>query len=163
MGELRRGVVSANIYSLAASPSGGQLAVTSDSNTMHVFNLPTPESTGDQLARPEGDKGSYLNWQKWGGLAKLPFAPRILTDVYSFVNADFDPGEDSGMSSHPHTQHGAPTKARVKGLVGWVDDETIVVLSAGRDARYERFKLSLDENEPASLRRAGWSKYMKPN
>ena len=26
-----------------------------------------------------------------------------------------------------------------KGLVGWTDDETLVVLSAGRDARYERF------------------------
>ena len=53
--------------------------------------------------------------------------------------------------------------ARVKGLVGWVDDETIVVLSSGSDARYERFKLDLDTGGPATLERSGWSRFMRPN
>ncbi|KAL9081951.1 MAG: hypothetical protein Q9159_006868 [Coniocarpon cinnabarinum] len=180
LGELRRGVNPAEVYSLAASPSGGQLAVTSNTNTLHVFNLPTshlqqrvapPPSSPRALsaspradqqsvqsspspvsASPPTDSGSYLNWQKWGSLAKMPFAPRVLTDVYSFAHVAFDPGQDE-----------FPGVDRTKGLVGWVDDETIVVLSAGKDARYERFELKLDDNEPATLRRVGWSRYMRPN
>lgn len=178
LGELRRGVGTANIYSLAASPSGGQLAVTSDTNTLHIFNLPTshlqsapqPPSSAAQTttsesewqsverspsprpASPGSNSGSYLNWQKWGSLAKIPFAPRVLTDVYSFVSVAFDPGQDD-----------YPGIERVKGLIGWIDDEHIAMLSAGKDARYERFELRLHENEPATLRRIGWSRYMRPN
>ena len=201
LGELRRGVGSATIYSLAASPSGGQLAVTSDTNTLHVFNLPTSHlqrgananavvsietahdaewQTVDRSPSPVSStpepSGSYLNWQKWGSLAKLPFAPRVLSDVYSFVHVAFDPGnDDEDVSSSPTRGSGRTSvdlsrsneasqgQRRVKGLVGWVDDETIVVLSAGRDARYERFKLDLDQQGPATLRRVGWSRYMRPN
>ena len=179
LGELRRGVNPANIYSLAASPSGGQLAVTSDTNTLHVFNLPTSHLQAQQpidsrqrqnhsgdvewqsierspspptVASPGSTGGSYLNWQKWGTLAKIPFAPRVFTDVYSFVSVAFDPGQDD-----------APGLDRAKGCIGWVDDENVVVLSAGRDARYERFELKMEENEPATLKRTGWSRYMRPN
>lgn len=178
LGELRRGVGAANIYSLAASPSGGQLAVTSDTNTLHIFNLPTshlqaalqpPSGAAQKMTAepdwqnvdhspsllstsPQSSSGSYLNWQKWGSLAKIPFAPRVLTDVYSFVSTAFESGQDD-----------FPGVERVKGLVGWVDDEHIVVLSSGKDARYERFELKLNDNEPATLRRVGWSRYMRPN
>lgn len=186
---------------MAASPSGGQLALTSDTNTLHIFNLPTSHlqksqqsskstakagaeqdwhsverSPSPMPAAPGSNEGSYLNWQKWGSFAKIPFAPRIFTDVYSFVSTGFDPGKDdddtasssvgarqSSSSIKSTTKDDAPKAERVKGLVGWIDDETLVVLSAGRDARYERFKLHLDDNGAATLQRNGWARYMKPN
>ena len=170
LGELRRGVGSAEIYGLAASPSGGQLAVTSNTNTLHIFNLPTSQSqiakqslsdkpsspdrhsSSSMSSSPPSTSPSLLNWQKWTTLSKIPYAPRVFTDVYSFVSATFDPGSDE-----------YPGIERSKGMIGWVSDETIVVLSSGRDARYERFELKMEEGEGASLKRVGWSRFMRPN
>ena len=189
LGELRRGVAAASIYALAISPSGRYLALTSDTNTLHIFDLPrptdrtprqqrhsldsnsSPQSRTDQAS--QDGSGSYLNPQKWGGLAKLPFAPRVFSDVYSFVTATFDPGRE-GDNDHYKVQYqpnsgglpgsgGNARRAPPKGVVGWIDDETLVVLSAGADARYERFALDLFDSCQAVCRRLGWSRFMRPN
>lgn len=90
-----------------------------------------------------------MNIQKWGSLAKLPFAPRIFSDTYSFAIVAFDPGADQSASP--------------KGLAAWIDDYTIVVLSAGWDARYERFRLAGTESGGVHLTRVGWCRFMRPN
>jgi len=170
MGELRRGVGTATIYSLDISPSNSHLAVTSDTSTLHIFDLP------EALHHPEPSRSSSVNnkvqsierspqpapvGNKWGSLAKLPFAPRVFKDVYSCASTQFDPGygEEPGSKQSQLTPT-LPTPA--KGIVGWLDDETVVLISAGRDARYERFVLT-ENNQGKNIFRTGWSRFMRPN
>lgn len=159
LAELRRGMSPASIYSIGISPSSNRLAVTSDSSTLHIFDLPNPERDSTQSSDAEaGSSGWIGNVQKWGALARIPFAPRVFTDVYSFASTQFDPG------SEPSDAHSAPdaTPKVPKGLVGWLDDETIVVISAGQDARYERFAL-VEKDGRVGCARVGWSRFLRPN
>ncbi|KAI4266465.1 MAG: hypothetical protein L6R38_008726, partial [Xanthoria sp. 2 TBL-2021] len=50
--ELRRGVDPAAIFSLAISPSNTLLAVTSDKATLHIFDLPHPNSNSTSRNNP---------------------------------------------------------------------------------------------------------------
>lgn len=191
LGELRRGVAAASIYSLAISPSGRYLALTSDTNTLHIFHLPQPADKTAKQQRQSLESNSspqrrsdqasqdasapYLNLQKWGGLSKIPFAPRLFSDFYSFVTATFDPGREDDRDHYkvqslsetggngPPSSGGNVGKGTRKGVVGWIDDETLVVISAGADARYERFALDLFDSGQAVCRRVGWSRFMRPN
>ncbi|KAI9726970.1 MAG: Phosphatidylinositol 3,5-bisphosphate-binding protein [Chrysothrix sp. TS-e1954] len=169
MGELRRGVNPATIYSLAISPSGAHLAVTSDTNTLHIFNLPGSSKSSKSSSTVDGNwqrlehtpspppPGNYMNLQKWGGLAKLPFAPRVFSDVYSFASAHFDPGEEKDKMNV------SSKDGYVKGVVGWVEDQVLAVISAGKDARYERFELMPDDTGKTVCSRVGWSRFLRPS
>jgi WD40 repeat protein len=68
LAELRRGVDPAAVFSLAFSPSGATLAVTSDKSTLHIFDLPASTHTAPTNADP--------NNHKWGFLSKVPLLPR---------------------------------------------------------------------------------------
>lgn len=168
--ELRRSLTPAAICGLAISPTGSFLAATSATQTLHVFALPAAPTTGAEESREAVERGwtavehtpappaagtagasTYGGFQKWGAIARLPFAPRVLKDVYSVASCAYEPGEKE------------PALAGKKGIVGWVGDEFVVVLSAGRDARYERFRLSWNEMGSAGIKRVGWARFMRPN
>ena len=49
-------------------------------------------------------------------------------------------------------------KAR-KGVVGWLDESTIVVVGAGRDGRWEKFVVGFGEGG-RWVGRQGWKRYL---
>ncbi|KAG2417326.1 hypothetical protein HFD88_008545 [Aspergillus terreus] len=137
MAELRRGVDQAVIFSLAISPSNNLLAVTSDKSTLHIFDLPHPRALAHRSPSPS-EEG--LN-QKWGILGKIPLLPRVFSDVYSFASAHFEMGEESPTGSLHVPPLGTTLGRPLKGVIGWLDDRTILVIGSGRDGRWERFVL----------------------
>lgn len=116
------------------------------------------------------NNSSYFSVQKWGSLARMPFAPRIFSDVYSFAAATCNLPEEEVVlpTAAKHQDAGdflaisMPT-IRPRGIVGWVDDVTLVVISAGTQARYERFALEVDDTGSTICKREGWSRFMRPN
>lgn len=175
MGELRRGVDHAIIYSIAISPNSALLAVTSDKSTLHVFDLPsiqTQSHTGSVASnRPHRNSNSSSNAsnleegnkQKWGILARIPLMPRVFSDVYSLASAHFEvddaPQSDLGKTAIlpiPGIPGGKPRK----GVIGWKDDYTLLVIGAGRDGRWEKFILGEGSDGRRHLVRNGWKRYL---
>ncbi|KAK6594577.1 svp1-like protein 2 [Botrytis cinerea] len=151
--ELRRGVDHADIFSISISPSGQLLAVTSDKATLHVFDIPHPSkpprsesATGHRRLTSLGGGGSPTTpdsdaRNKWGILGKLPLMPRLFSDIYSFATATFSTGEEPlSTSSNPLTASDAGPKAS-KGVIGWTSDESLIVVGAGTDSRWENLSL----------------------
>lgn len=177
LGELRRGVDPAVIYSIAISPNSATLAVTSDKSTMHIFDLPalcrssngamtsnrSHRNSNSSSATGIADEG---NKQKWGFLGKIPLLPRVFSDVYSFTSAHFesddDPQTDLGRSVAMPIP-GIPGGKPRKGIIGWRDDYTILVIGAGRDGRWEKFILGEGEDGRRHLVRNGWKRYLGKN
>ncbi|KAK2750438.1 Phosphatidylinositol 3,5-bisphosphate-binding protein [Myotisia sp. PD_48] len=158
MGELRRGLDQAEIFSLAISPSNSLLAVTSDKSTLHIFDLPhsrgSPTNNGSPAQTPEEPKN-----QKWGVLGKIPFLPRVFSDVYSFASAHFEMGDEpvgSGYIPPLGSAFGRPPK----GLIGWTSDQSLIVIGAGKDGRWERFVLQELNDGSRQCLRAGWKRYL---
>jgi WD repeat-containing protein 45 len=86
----------------------------------------------------------------------------VFSDIYSFASAHFEIGDE-------YQGNGSPTYLPAlgslgvrpqKGIIGWVDEQTILVVGAGRDGRWERFKIEEDEEGKRSLRRDGWKRYL---
>lgn len=88
----------------------------------------------------------------------------MLTDNYSIASTQFDAGSDA-KSLREGIDRGDTSSDRTnrKGVVGWLDDSTIAIISAGADARYERYALHDSGQGRASCVREGWSKFLKPN
>jgi WD40 repeat protein len=157
LAELRRGVDSAAIFSLAFSPDGSTLAVTSDKSTLHVFDL--------KSATAAAEAGPKQN--KYGLLSQIPLLPRQFSDTYPTATIKFDMG-DEPVAWGPHAKSatmsagipGVPGGRPTKGLIGWLDDETIIVLGAGQDPRWERFQLGLDDKGKKCLVSNGWRRYI---
>ncbi|KAH0544621.1 Phosphatidylinositol 3,5-bisphosphate-binding protein [Glutinoglossum americanum] len=162
--ELRRGVDPAAIFSLAISPSNTLLATTSDKSTLHIFDLPhphhlsRPEATatkGQQIPAknsPANGGGDESSNQKWGILGKIPLLPRVFSDVYSFASAHFEIGDEvppSGQAGRATslTGMGVLGTRPPKGIVGWLSDDTLLVIGAGRDGRWEKFMLIEGEDQ----------------
>lgn len=225
--ELRRGIASATILSLAISPTNDRLAVTSDTCTLHIFDLPyasnttpithqRPNSAQQGTLRPQHSRtssgasrgsrnspgysrsptpehnASAATNNKWGTLAKLPFAPRVFSDTYSVASCTFDPGNDAGgtltkeagtsIAKDPSTGAfakdkrgrytmdededfvdilpGVPGGSPPKGVAAWIDEETLVIVNAGRDARYERFLVRADGRGGTVVGRTAWKRYL---
>ncbi|KAL2852196.1 WD40-repeat-containing domain protein [Aspergillus pseudodeflectus] len=157
MAELRRGVDHAAIFSLAISPSNNLLAVTSDKSTLHVFDLPHP-SKNPYHNQATSSSEERLN-RKWGILGKIPLLPRMFSDVYSFANIHFEMGEETqGVGYVPPlgTTLGRP----MKGVIGWSDDNTILVVSSGRGGRWEKFVLREGEDGRRHCVKDGWKRYL---
>ncbi len=172
--ELRRGVDPAFIFSISISPSSTMLAVTSDKSTLHIFDLPpklsstarqnpwSPTSRSASPAATPADDASATN-QKWGFLSKLPLLPRVFSDIYSFASVHFEIGDDyqGGNGSLGYLPALGSLGVRPhKGLIGWVDEQTILVIGAGRDGRWERFKIAEDQEGKRGVRRDGWKRYL---
>ena len=176
--ELRRGVDQAAIFSLAISPSNTLLATTSDKSTLHIFDLPhhpsRPESSiASRQQSPVGGSavnasGDDTNNQKWGILGKIPLLPRVFSDVYSFASAHFEMGDEVPLPgqlarasiSTAALGLGVLGSRPLKGVVGWLSDDTLLVIGAGRDGRWEKFVLVEGEDRKRICVRQGWKRYL---
>ena len=170
-GEFRRGVDKAVVYSLAFSPDNSLLATTSDKSTLHVFDVSrpiTPSNTKGGYASSidsSEDSNPAASNQKYGFLSRLPLLPRVFSDVYSscstqFSTDDADPVaiSSSGTTSQPIS--GMPGGRAPKGVIGWLNDWTVLVIGAGRDGRWEKFMLGEDERGRRLIGRRGWKRYL---
>lgn len=157
--ELRRGVDYAVIFSLAISPSNTLLAVTSDKSTLHVFDLPHP---GNILRRSQSpsSQSEERSSHKWGVLGKLPLLPRVFSDVYSFASAHFEIGDEAPPGSLYVPPLGTSLGRLPKGVIGWTNDETILVIGSGRDGRWEKFVLREGDEGRRCCVREGWKRYL---
>lgn len=157
--ELRRGVDPAAIFSLSFSPSSHILAVTSDKSTLHIFDLHAAQANTNAETDPKQ--------HKWGLLSKIPLLPRQFSDNYSTASAKFEMG-DEPVTWGPHAKSatlsvgipGVPGGRPTKGLVGWQDDQTIVVLGAGQDPRWERFTIGVNEAGKTVFSDYKWKRYI---
>lgn len=170
-GEFRRGVDKAIVYSLAFSPDSSLLATTSDKSTLHVFDVSRPTTPSSakigyasSIDSSEDNHPAASN-QKYGFLSKLPLLPRVFSDVYSscsiqFSTDDTDPAAITSSSSISQSIPGIPGGRAPKGVIGWLNDWTILVVGAGRDGRWEKFMLGEDERGRRVIGRRGWKRYL---
>jgi hypothetical protein len=52
---------------------------------------------------------------------------------------------------------GRPTK----GLLGWLDNQTLLIIGAGQDARWEKYIVGVDEHSKRVIMKEGWKKYLE--
>ncbi|KAF4764450.1 hypothetical protein HAV15_000207 [Penicillium sp. str.  len=159
LAELRRGVDHAVVFSISFSPSNTLLAVTSDKSTLHIFDIPHQQPTARRSQSPSPASEEAPPSQKWGILGKIPLLPRVFSDVYSFANAHFEIGEQANLGSHVPpigSSFGRPQK----GLIGWCDDQTLLVIGAGKEGRWEKFVLREGEEGKRYCLRDGWKRYL---
>lgn len=104
--------------------------------------------------------------QKWGILGKIPLLPRVFSDIYSFASAHIEIGDnpqfDGAVSSPSLTSPipGMPGGRPPKGIIGWKNDHTVLVIGAGRDGRWERFVIREGEDGKRHCNREGWRRYL---
>lgn len=109
------------------------------------------------------DLSGYANpARKYGNLADLPFAPKFMKEAYSSLSCPFEIGDES-----PYVPPGAVLQERYadgrppKGRIAWIGDDELVVVGAGRDARWERFRMGFDVEGRRGIERVGWKKYLE--
>jgi len=168
--ELRRGVDHATIYSIGISPDNTLLAVTSDKSTMHIFDLPHPSqasqdgyAVGTANSLPSGSGTNETSSQKWGILGKIPLLPRVFSDIYSIASAPFETGDDPSIGGHgtPNLPiPGIPGGKPAKGVIGWLNEYTVMVVGAGRDGRWEKFIVGTADDGKRYCVRNGWKRYL---
>ena len=148
--------------------------MTSDKSTLHVFDIPHPSKpprseSGTGTPRSSAQTGGVSPSpndvgpsQKWGVLGRIPLLPRVFSDTYSFASVHFEIGNEpsygtsaGGASSSTFDSRPRPPK----GIIGWTDDDTIIVIGAGRDSRWEKFKVAEDELKRRWVYRDGWKRY----
>jgi hypothetical protein len=169
--EFRRGVDPATIFSIGVSPNNSMLAVTSDKSTLHLFDLPQLSSNKAPSAKTgspapvaslsEEDAASH----KWGFVGKIPFLPRVFSDEYSFASVPFETGDDPtpgvNLVGAPYRPiPGIPGGRAAKGIIGWLDDQTILILGTGRDGRWEKFVVGSNHEGKRYCQRQGWKRYL---
>ncbi|KAI0203261.1 WD40 repeat-like protein [Astrocystis sublimbata] len=172
LGERRRGTENATIFSLRFSPSGNMLACTSDKGSLHIFDVPNPRrpssatrSTGSATSiNPSAPVNATTDaTNKWGFLSNIPFGP--FSDVYSFTSAPFDTGNEPLQTNQNMRRLSdnavLGTTRPVKGVIGWIHEESLLVIGAGHDARWEKFILQDGGDGRQALVREGWKGYLR--
>lgn len=149
----------ADIFSLAISPSNTLLAVTSDKSTLHIFDLPHARNAA-QNHQPPTATGEEALYQKWGFLGKIPLLPRLFSDVYSFASAPFEIGDEAPPGTAYVPQLGSSFGRPPKGIIGWENDDTLLLIGAGRDGRWERFVIQEGQDGKRICTRVGWKRYL---
>lgn len=191
LAELRRGVDPAFIFSIAISPDSNLLGVTSDKSTLHIFDLSqlpgrplqsprtgtkspngsSRRSQSPQVSSPSIDDEQPQN--KWGFFSKIPLLPRIFSDTYSFASTHFEMGDEGTPSgstlSYLPALGSLPTRP-MKGILGWKDNSTLLVIGTGRDSRWERFQIgdrvvtaggpNGTEEVKRDIWKDGWKRYL---
>lgn len=158
LAELRRGVDPAVVFSIAFSPSNTSLAVTSDKGTLHVFNVPHPHHAGRRSQSPAPATEEPTS-QKWGILGKIPMLPRVFSDTYSVASAHFAMGNEA-LQERSSAQSYSPRGRPRKGVIGWLDDNTILVIGSGKEGIWERFLLRDGDDGKRYCVRDGWKRYL---
>lgn len=127
---------------------------------------------------------------RWGILGQLPLMPRYFRDVTSFAQIAFASADDSSMSTvsansqgnnaqeplsnlrnSRSSRNGQPLSSNKdseysvnikpnKGEIGWPTEDEIIVIGAGDDARWERFRLVREQTGERSLVKSGWKRFM---
>lgn len=160
--ELRRGIDRATIFSLGFSPSGAMLACTSDKSTLHIFDIPNVRRQSVAQRGQQHHGIGDVEPGKWGILSQLPLMPRLFSDVYSFASAPFQAADEGIIGGIPYsdgaTALGTPRAA--KGIIGWISEDSLAVVGAGKDARWERFVLVTDESGRRVCVKEGWKRYL---
>jgi hypothetical protein len=154
-GEVRRGVDAAVILGVAFSPSGTAVAVTSDKGTLHIFDLPSGGRSSHESRASEPTPTDH----KWRMLSKLPLLPRQFSDTYSNCSTPFSLGDDY-TSLDTGLVPGVPGGRPTKGLLGWLDESSVVCIGAGQDARWEKFVVGYDDMGKRAVWREGWRRYL---
>lgn len=149
--EFRRGIDKAVILSLAFSPDRQLLAATSDKSTLHIFE---PSIHFDSDAT-----------NKWGFLSKLPLLPRQFSDTYSSATIKFRLSEEhSGAPTCPGLKDevldAVPGSGLTQGLIGWVDDQRLVVVGAGLDPVWEIFRVTNVAHSSCVIELEAWKRYL---
>lgn len=144
------------------------LACTSDKSTLHIFDIPgkssqgngprtSQQSTSSTILPNQGDEGKG----KWGILGKIPLMPRMFSDIYSFASAPFEAGDEPLIGGLPMSESiTLGTSRPQKGIIGWLGEESLAVIGAGRDARWEKFIISEGEDGKRFCFREGWKRYL---
>lgn len=111
----------------------------------------------------DADLAGYSNpARKYGNLADLPFAPKFMKETYSSLSCRFEIGDES-----PYIPRGAVLQERYadgrppKGRIAWIGDDELVVVGAGRDARWEKFRMGFDVERRRGIERVGWKAYLE--
>jgi hypothetical protein len=159
--ELRRGIDTATIFSLGFSPSSTILACTSDKSTLHLFDIPHPRKANSHRRNQQSGASASDVEGKWGILSKIPMMPRVFSDIYSFASAPFEAEDESVIGGIPVSRGaGLMTTKPVKGLIGWIAEDALIVLGAGQDARWEKFVIVTGEDGKRHCVREGWKRYL---
>ncbi|KAH8201819.1 hypothetical protein TruAng_003993 [Truncatella angustata] len=148
--ERRRGSESAQIYSLRFSPSGRILACTSAKGSLHVFDVNPASQAASAM-----ESANNPSTNRWGILSNIPFGP--FQDTYSFATAKFELGDEAGLNDSMAV---LGTTRPIKGVIGWTEENCLIIVGAGTDARWERFVLTAGENGTRILVRGGWKRYL---
>ncbi|KAL2262288.1 hypothetical protein VTK26DRAFT_1840 [Humicola hyalothermophila] len=117
--------------------------------------------TSSGVAAPTGDSGNTnttaaQNRGKYGFLSRLPLMPRLFSDVYSFASAPFASSDHDtngtsvaaagGLARLPPDGNATLGTSRPpKGVIGWIGEDTLLVVGAGRDPRWEKFVVVVQE------------------
>ncbi|KAL5417333.1 hypothetical protein PMIN04_007788 [Paraphaeosphaeria minitans] len=158
LGEFRRGIDEAAVFSIAFSPCDSMLAVTSDKSTVHVFDLPNGVQTTTHIDPKK---------HKYGIFSKIPFLPGPLSDTYSSASTRFEMGDEMGgwsLQSKAATKEVlskfSPERVPTKGLLGWISNNEFLIIGAGQDARWEKFEVIVDEANNKYIQRKAWKRYL---
>ena len=93
--------------------------------------------------------------------------PRVFSDIYSFASARIESEEapKSGPAGSANSKSTAPIPGLPggrpsKGVIGWLNNHTILVIGAGRDGRWEKFIVGEAEDGTRHCIRQGWKRYL---
>lgn len=142
------------------------LACTSDKFTLHIFDIPHPKKAAQPLSPKKADGAAGASdgndgKGKWGILSKIPLMPRMFSDVYSFASCPFEAGEETLTGGLPVSETTTLGTSRpAKGVIGWLNDTTLLVVGAGKDARWEKFAVQEGQDGKRTVVREGWKRYL---
>lgn len=124
----------------------------------------SPPSPGAAILGASGSTPTDAT-NKWGFLSNIPWGP--FSDVYSFTSTRFEVGDELAAASAADGAAAAADAAAVlgttrpvKGVIGWLDEESLLVVGAGRDARWEKFVLVDGDEGNKVVVREGWKRYL---
>jgi WD repeat-containing protein 45 len=161
LGELRRGMEPAFVFSLAFSPSGSMLACASDTGTLHVFDVLNSTANFDDT-RSEATTATTATEVPGKSvkatLGQIPFMPRYFRDATSFASAPFVVKQDSAATLAARQAALDLDVPRLRAaVVGWPAEDTVVVVGCGANARYDQFKLVTEEDGTRKLVPHAWT------
>ena len=95
-------------------------------------------------------------------LSRIPLMPRVFSDTYSICSCPFEAGEEEDAGGLPGSESTTPYPSRPpKGILGWRNDDEVVVIGAGKDIRWESFHLGKGGADGSTMiRRAAWKRFL---
>ena len=154
--EFRRGLDRAMITSMKFSPNDTKLAVLSDKNTLHVFNIAS--RSDNTVVDPFGDgetvRETPLNRQHFFKRLPLPIpVPNYFNSTWSFCSLN---------TSKYHTDmNGSLEHINDIGILGWAGDDSIIIIWKEKKI-WEKFVITENPSSASKhqhkfeLVRTGW-------